>query len=35
MRNWLDRVAAWLRPRPELTPEEAAELALRVFPRCC
>ncbi len=34
MRKWLENLFA--RPEtPDLTDAEAAELALRVFPKCC
>jgi hypothetical protein len=37
MRSWLEATRrVWARPvpRPELTPDEATEQALAVFPRC-
>ncbi len=34
MKSWLKRLFAHP-PAKIQTPEEAAELALRVFPRCC
>lgn len=35
MKGWLKRLTAFFGPRPELTDQEAAEEAIRVFPRCC
>lgn len=41
MKNWLDRMLSLLAGPGDAsadtaqTPEEAVEIALRVFPRCC
>ncbi len=35
MRKLRDKWRAFWAPREDLTPEQAAEEALRVFPKCC
>lgn len=35
MKKWLSMLKVKLGRRPELSDKEAAEEALRVFPRCC
>lgn len=35
MKRWRDWLRAFRPTRPNMTPNEATEEALRVFPRCC
>ncbi len=34
-KKWLNWLASFRAAKPDSTPEEATEVALRVFPRCC
>ncbi len=35
MKRWLERLFGRPTPRKQMTDKDAAEVALRVFPKCC